>query len=92
MNSTNDNEINIKGLNKVDILKILWKNTEPSAIYKARNKKNFDTFDQSAALIEVEGYIDYFCGRAIKMDLSKDVIDTGLYDRDSKISAREALK
>ena len=31
----------------------------------------------------VKCHIDYFCGRAIKTDLSKDSVDPYLYDRDA---------
>ena len=36
-------------------------------------------------------YFDYVCGRPIKIDLSKDEIDTRLYDRDSTIPGEKVI-
>jgi hypothetical protein len=40
-------------------------------------------FDESLATSAVGKYIDYFCGRCIKCDLSKDFVDPAMYDRDA---------
>jgi len=44
-------------------------------------------FDKAAAEKAVTGYIDYFCGKAIKTDLSEDKVDPYLYDRDAGAGA-----
>jgi len=40
-------------------------------------------FDEAEAKRAVTSYIDYFQGRAIKTDLSKDMVCPRLYDRDA---------
>jgi hypothetical protein len=38
-------------------------------------------FDRYSAEDAVGGYIDYFCGRSIKADLSKEFINFTVYER-----------
>lgn len=62
--------INISGVDKVKLLAILW-HGQIKAGYFAANFKNAPGFDKEGAVKAVTGYIDYYCGRAIKTDLSK---------------------
>jgi hypothetical protein len=41
------------------------------------------SFNHEAAKVAVTKYIDYFGGKAIKMDLSGDEVDPRIYDRDA---------
>ena len=45
--------------------------------------KKSSSFNHEAAKVAVTKYIDYFGGKAIKMDLSGDEVDPRLYDRDA---------
>lgn len=74
--------INIQGLDKVALLEKLWKNQITAGFYGATLLPS-PAFDTKAAQKAVTGYIDYFCGRAIKTDISKDSVDPWLYDRDA---------
>jgi len=74
--------INIKNLNKVELLERLWEN-QITASFFAFNAKVAPQFDKKQAEKAVTDRIDYFCGRAIKTDISKDEADTYLYDRDA---------
>jgi len=42
---------------------------------------NSPSFDETLAAQAVTKYIDYFCGRCIKCDLSNDKVESSLYDR-----------
>ena len=73
------NKIDIKGLDKVQLLMALWKNTQPE--YKGWGVQSFDYNGAKEAVLN---YIDYYCGKPIKLDLSKDYIDNTFgYDRDA---------
>lgn len=65
---------------------------QSSAIFYRINGIPEPEFDEKQAERAVKGYIDYFCGRAIKMDLSKDEIDPCCYDRDCTISCKEIIE
>lgn len=78
---TDSHEINISGLSKVDLLLALWKNQTPAAFYKMSGIEP-PNFNYEKAKEAIKHYIDYYEGRAIKMDLSGDVINSRLYERD----------
>lgn len=67
---------------RVSLLRGLWE-AQRTASFFAIVPRTTPTFDENKAKTAVKGYIDYFCGRAIKTDLSKDTIDPYLYDRDA---------
>ena len=74
--------IDISGLDRVELLLRLWTNMKPAAFF-AMSGRPSPSFDESAAKKVVGDYIDYFQGRAIKTDLSKDEVNPRLYDRDA---------
>lgn len=76
-----DGKIYIGDLNKVDLLKALWDNAKPAAFYGFSGRAA-PSLDEASATAAVSKYIDYFCGRCIKSDLSKDYAGTWGYDRD----------
>lgn len=76
-------EINIEGINKVNLLREMWKHQRVASFFGGAGI-NPPTFDETNANnVITKGYIDYFQGRAIKADLSGDTIDPRLYDRDA---------
>ena len=83
-------EIDIRNLDKVKLLFLLWRGSSPARF--------FDTapiyppsFNKEQAESAVKSRIDYFCGRCIKLDLSKDFVDPWLYDRDAGVGAFERI-
>ena len=48
-------------------------------------------FDRELAKEAVKKYIDYFCGRCIKSDLSNASVDPWLYNRDAGAGALERI-
>ena len=78
----NSNNISIKGLDKVELLKNIWQGQIPAG-YFAMSGIRGPVFNEETAKEAVKKHIDYFCGRAIKTNLSGDEIDPYLYDRDA---------
>ena len=74
--------ISIKGLCKITILKKMWERTNIATFILIHGTRA-PSFDEKSAEKAVTGYIDYFCGRPIKIDLSKDEVNPRLYDRDA---------
>jgi len=72
-------DIDISGIDKVELLRQLWKHSVVASFYKT-------TGLSSPSLNEIElkkcfdGYIDYLCGRVIKTDISKNKVNHYMYD------------
>ena len=82
--------IDIRDLDKVQLLKNLWIRQTPASFFEMSNVKP-PQFNQKLAYNAVKSYIDYFQGRCIKTDLSHDYIDPYLYDRDAGKGAFEKV-
>ena len=74
--------VNISGLSKVELLERLWTRMKPAAFFTLYPSL-VPSFHKDEAKKAVEGYIDYFCGRCIKSDLSGDTVNTSFYNRDA---------
>lgn len=71
---------NIEGINKTKLLKAAWKKSSPASFFTV-NKITPPEF--IAPPLEILNYyIDYYCGRCIKMDLSKNTCTSTSYDKD----------
>jgi hypothetical protein len=75
-------DIDITGIDKVELLTALWLNSKPAAFYTFNYQVDVPGFSKQEAKEAVKKYIDYFCGRCIKMDLSGDTTDVYSYERD----------
>ena len=85
-----DPSVNIEGIDKVKLLEQLWANTSCQGICEFANPSyNRQLAEKTIAKNE---YIDYFCKRPIKCDLSGKVALTRLYDRDSKMSFKDVVR
>lgn len=88
--------IDIKGLDKAEVLYSLWHNSHAqgmSFLGLPQTKEGF-TFDRAKELIKERGYdpegdnrpcclyFDYVDGHVIKCDITNDEFNEGLYDRD----------
>jgi hypothetical protein len=80
------NTIDIKGVDKVALLQELWSGVKPAAFF-AGHPSLIPPFNTAMARDAVGGYIDYFQGRCIKTDLSKETANPGMYDRDAGAGA-----
>lgn len=75
--------VDITGINKVELLRALWNNSTPAAYFTFTNTKPPEWNNERASTAIGSGFIDYFQGRIIKADLSKDQVNPSLYDRDN---------
>lgn len=78
--------VDISGLDRVELLKELWRAQVAAGFFGTFEGLSMGgglPFSQASAATAVTQYIDYFCGRAIKTDLSKDTVNPYLYDRDA---------
>jgi len=72
--------INIKGINRDELLRSLWNRSTPSHFFDLTQSPDFD-IEKSKKETHKNGYIDYCCGRLIKVNLSHDIIDPYEYDQ-----------
>ncbi len=78
------NLVHIDAVDKVVLLRELWEQAPLSHFFLTTPTAEKPTWDVSSAELSVHSYIDYFCGRPIKCDLSGDVVDSNqvsLYER-----------
>jgi hypothetical protein len=76
--------INIEGLKKAEVLKILYNNFRPLGMgfFHAENKDM--TTEEASKILESQTDFDYLKGRVMKIDLSSDKeFEEWLYDRDN---------
>lgn len=78
-----DSNIDISNLDKSKLLYCLWKGQVTAGYFTATGTTPPDYNEAGASKVVANGYIDYYQGRAIKTDLSKDIVDPWLYDRDA---------
>lgn len=87
-----DFKIDIKGIDKAQILLALYNNSVQLGLGLLHDKKSL-TIDEAKEILQRSYYIDYLNGTVMKIDLKGDTLDTWLYDRDNgKDSAWFAIK
>jgi len=80
--------LDITNIDKVELLKKLWENTDPAPYFTFRAIQPPDFGSRIDALEAIKkGYIVYYNGRLIKADLSKNVVDFRSYDQESNVRA-----
>lgn len=77
--------INIKGLDKAEVLKALYDNSNLQGLgFLQAVPEDVVTVEHCRELLEKQTYFDYMYGRVIKVDLSSDEnFEEWLYDRDN---------
>lgn len=74
--------VDISGLNKKELLLRLWEKANIASFFTTSGIPA-PAFDHKLAETAVDGYIDYFCGRCIKSDLSGKYANPVWYNRDA---------
>jgi len=72
------NIINIKGIDKILLMRRLWENSYP-AIALIQTNKIYE-LDEVMLADSITQYVGYLCGRPIKIDISSDMVDCKAYD------------
>ena len=92
----NTEEIDISKLDKAAVLAALYNKSQPHGMGFLHYTPQDMTRDEAAAIIASDvqkgrrSYFDYIKGRVMKINLSCDMLRTGLYDRDNGIGAAAA--
>lgn len=78
------NYVDISGIDKVILLRELWYNQKNASFYVNHGicSPVWNSETDALAKKAVNKYIDYFNGRCIKCDLSGNIANSYLYDRD----------
>ena len=75
--------VNIKGLNKAEVLKALYDRSHEQGMgFLQAVPSGVVTVEHCEELLRDTTYFDYLYGRVLKVDLSDDSFDERLYDRD----------
>ena len=88
---THTMSISIKGIDKVVLLEELWNNAKTAGFFEMNDIPCLPFETKLAHNAIQNGYINYFCGRMIKADISGDVMKTYLYERDSKKTVKAII-
>jgi len=72
--------ISIKGVDKVNLLRVLWNEAQYAAFFENIDDKPVFDEDQAKEAV-VSKYIEYFCGKSIHCDLSADKVKFDEYDK-----------
>ena len=82
--------INIAGLNKEDVLRVLYDRAKVQGLGILHAKPGNMTNEESKALLADSNYFDYVNGRVMKVQIEGLNLDPRLYDRDNGAGAAEA--
>lgn len=75
--------MSIVGVNKIELLRELWTAQKPASFFSYYPEAKVPKFDDAEAAEAIKAYIDYFQGRCIKTDISRDTASARMYDRDA---------
>lgn len=70
--------MDISKLNKADVLRVLYNRAQTQGMGIYQYKAGDMTQEEAEELVKNQTYFDYVQGRVMKIDLSKDVLDTRL--------------
>jgi hypothetical protein len=76
-------EINISELDKAEVLAALYNASKPLGMGMLQFEPENMTADEARKLLSQHTYFDYLKGRVMKIDLSGDILNTEMYDRDN---------
>lgn len=83
--------MNIKGIDKAEILKALYNASKPVGLGKLHYDKKDMTHDEAVSLLKMTFKFDYLKGRVMKIDLTNDELETYLYNRDNGWNRAEEI-
>lgn len=83
--------IDITGLDKAEVLAILYNNAKPQGLGFLHYDPKDMTVEEARKALQTETYFDYHGGRVMKVDLSEDTFDPYLYNRDNGEGLAEKL-
>jgi len=86
------NKISLIGLDKAKVLAALYNASKPQGLGFLHYDPKLMTSKEAGILLKQTTDFDYVQGRIMKVDLSGDTFDPGLYDRDNgQVAAERAI-
>jgi hypothetical protein len=79
--------ISIKGLDKAEVLKVLYDNSIVQGMGFLQATGEPLPVDEARELLKHQTYFDYLHGKIMKVDLRSDEFEEWLYDRDNGTGA-----
>ena len=87
-----DRNLDIKGIDKLQLLKALWENQRVARFYENMPQAAPQWDEKLAKEALAAGHIDYFQGRNMKMNLSKDTLQISTaYDGDARTPGAQVV-
>jgi len=83
--------MDIKGLDKAEILKVLYDNSKPLGMGFLHYTPEKMPIEEARRYLLETTWFDYLKGRVMKIDLSSDELDTWGYNRDNGEGRAESL-
>ncbi len=84
-------KIDIKKIDKLALLKALWQGGKYAAYFDKQKDNELPFFDEQLAKEYLDGFVEYFCGKCIRVDFSKDTIDSAGYNKANGQDALESV-
>jgi hypothetical protein len=85
-------EHKIEGLNKVQLLHVLWRNAEPGRSEECKKETKWTEEDTAAAIIAVKnGFVGTFKGRVLEINLNESMINPMIYDQGRHVPAKQTI-
>lgn len=84
--------IDIKGLDKAEVLAALYNNSQPIGLGQLQYVPGDLPMERAASIVASRNGVlnfEYMAGRVMKVDISDDEFDEWLYDRDNGTGAAE---
>ena len=73
--------VDITGIDKKDLLRELWKRSEPAIVFLMSSVKSPEYDEENAENAINNGFIDYYSGRAIKSDIKGNKVSSDYYNK-----------
>ncbi len=89
-----DQDIDISGLDKIEVLRALYERAQPQGMGFLHYKDEPMTRDEAKEFLAQRSdrkYFDYVNGRVMKVDLTGDILNPWLYDRDNGQGAAKVV-
>jgi hypothetical protein len=83
--------VNIQGLNKVQLIRALWKKQAVSAHYLAHAIPLPELTDDKIQCALTEVYVYFLCGKYIEVDFSGNEVDSAAYNAHAGANAMETV-
>lgn len=81
--------IDIRGMDKASVLMALYEKARCQGMGRLAFVEGPLPREEAEEMVRTQTYFDYVKGRVLKVDLSRDWLDTALYNRDNGPGAAE---